>query len=126
MIFIYLLGIIGLIIIYQRYFPVFGVPAVSKHTVNKDVFILDLRNYQSTYNDPIQGSLNIPYSYLKRYSKEIPKKELFIIASDFIEKNLAIRFLLKRKFSIYGFIILDQKNKEGVRNWSIISKQKTG
>jgi rhodanese-related sulfurtransferase len=126
MVFIYLLFLPVGLFVYKRYFPVYSVPKITELTNNKELVLLDLRDYHSTFNEPIEGSLNIPFSYLRRYHKEIPKSNLIIIASDFIEKNLAIRFLLRRKFSISGFIILDDKVKEGLRQWIIINKQKTG
>jgi rhodanese-related sulfurtransferase len=126
MVLLFLVCILVGIFVYQRYIPVSGVPAIAEHIKDKDMIILDIRDYQSTSNGPIEGSLNIPYPYLKRYYREIPKGNVIIVASDLIEKNLAIRFLLKRKFSISGFIILDGQRKEGFQQWNIISKQKTG
>jgi flagellar protein FlaG len=75
----------------------------------------------TTFNEPIPGSTNIPYSYLKRYYKEIPKRKLLIMATDSLEKNLAIRFLLKKKFHVSGFKII---NNRGGNQWNITSKQK--
>lgn len=126
MVLLFLVFMLVVFFVYQRYIPVSGVPAVAEHIKDKDMIILDIRDYQSTFNGPIEDSLNIPYPYLKRYYREIPKGNLIIVASDLIEKNLAIRFLLKRNFSISGFIILDGQRKEGFRQWNIISKQKTG
>jgi rhodanese-related sulfurtransferase len=122
MIFILPFLILVVVFAFKRYVPVFGVFAVLDHKIDEDIFLLDLRDYQSAFNKPIPESTNIPYAYLKRYYKEIPQKKLLILASDSTEKNLAIRFLLKRKFQIFGFKILDAKRGEG--QWSIISKQK--
>jgi rhodanese-related sulfurtransferase len=126
MVFIYLLLLLIGFFVYKRYFPVYSVPKITKLTNNKDIVLLDLRDYHTTFNEPIEGSINIPYPYLRRYYEEIPNRNLIIIASDFIEKNLAIRFLLRRKFSISGFVIIDDQRKEGVQEWNITSKQKTG
>ncbi|MDP4084114.1 MAG: hypothetical protein Q8934_05800 [Bacillota bacterium] len=94
---------------YKRYIPVFGISAVLENKLENDSVLLDLRDYQTSYNKPIKGSINIPFAYLKRYYKEIPNKKILILASDTIEKNLAIRFLLRRGFSISGFMILNRK-----------------
>ncbi|WML44733.1 sulfurtransferase [Neobacillus sp. PS3-40] len=119
--FLILIVIIG-IYAYKRYVPVFGVSEVISYSIEEDVVVLDLRDYQSTFNEPISESLNIPYSYLKRYYKEIPKRKLLIIATDAIEKNLAIRFLLRKKFQVIGFKVI--KNNGGENQWNITSKQK--
>lgn len=119
--FLILIVIIG-IYAYKRYVPVFGVSEVISYSIEEDVVVLDLRDYQSTFNEPISESLNIPYSYLKRYYKEIPKRKLLIIATDAIEKNLAIRFLLRKKFQVFGFKVF--KNNGGENQWNITSKQK--
>jgi hypothetical protein len=119
--FLILIVLIG-IYAYKRYVPVFGVSEVFSYYIEEDVIVLDLRDYQSTFNEPIPGSTNIPYSYLRRYYKEIPKRKLLIIATDALEKNLAIRFLLKKKFLVFGFKII--KSNSGENQWNITSKQK--
>lgn len=114
-----------LIFVYKRYAPVYGVSVVQsiKSIIsNEHTILLDLRDYQTTSKEPIPGSINIPYAYLKRYNKEIPNKPLIIVASDTIEKNLAIRFLLKRRFKILGYLIVDEKRGEDP--WNMTSNQK--
>lgn len=122
MFFIYLLFVVAGIFLYKRYVPVYGIPSLTEQMMDGDIIFLDLRDYQSTFHDPIQGSINIPYPYLRRYYTEIPRKNLIILASDSIEKNLAVRFLLKREFFISGFIIVNEK--EGEHEWNIISRRK--
>jgi rhodanese-related sulfurtransferase len=124
MIFILIFIILLVIFVFKRYVPVYGVSAILDHEMVEDIFLLDLRNYQSAFNEPIPGATNIPYAYLKRYYREIPQKKLLILASDSTEKNLAIRFLLKRKYQIFGFKNLDSKRIGS--QWSITSKQKIG
>ncbi|MEO2076235.1 MAG: sulfurtransferase [Bacillus sp. (in: firmicutes)] len=102
------IGALIIFSIYQRYVPVRGISPVQNFTDNGEFVLLDLRDYQTTSKEEIPNAVNIPYAYLKRYYKEIPNKKLLIIASDSIEKNLAIRFLRKRNFSIQGFMILDE------------------
>jgi rhodanese-related sulfurtransferase len=119
-----ILGIMTLIFIYKRYVPVFGISPVPEIIKSEDLVLLDLRDYQSTSKDSIPNAINIPYAYLKRYYREIPSKRILVVATDMIEKNLAIRFLRKRKFVIHGFIIFNDKGSE--KRWSMTSTQKTG
>ena len=94
--------------LFKRYVPA-GHPYTSELSY-KDV-ILDVRDYQITFKDPVDGAIQIPYGYLKRYYKEIPHKNIVIMAGDLIEKNLAIRFLHKRGYQVKGFIIINEKRK---------------
>jgi rhodanese-related sulfurtransferase len=121
---ILLIIVVILIFAYKRYAPVKGVsPVQSINSINEDAILLDLRDYQTTYKEPIPSSINIPYAYLKRYNKEIPNKPLVIVASDTLEKNLAIRFLIKRRFKILGYVIVNEKR--GENPWNITCNQKT-
>jgi len=122
MVILWIIGALIVLFIYQRYVPVIGISPVQNFSDNGELLLLDLRDYQTSSHEVIPNSVNIPYAYLKRYYKEIPNKKLLIIASDSIEKNLAIRFLRKRHFSIKGFMILDEKRSD--KQWSMISKQK--
>ncbi|MCL6573725.1 MAG: sulfurtransferase [Bacillus sp. (in: Bacteria)] len=124
MIFSLIVGILVCIFLYNRYFPVVGISALQSIDIHSDSVLLDLRDYQTTAKEQIPDAINIPYAYLNRYYLEIPNKKLLIIATDSIEKNLAIRFLKKRKFVILGFIICDRKRSD--KQWSMTSKQKTG
>lgn len=96
--------IIG-IFIYRRYIPIINIPLIPHFSATKDMVILDVRDYQTIDKDPVDGALNIPYPYLNRYYNEIPKGKIVIIATDSLEKNLAIRFLKKRGYKINGFMI---------------------
>lgn len=90
---------------YKRYVPVKGVPSLSNLTFDKDRSVLDTRDYQTVYKDPVEHSIHIPYAYLKRFYKKIPNKKVFILVSDSVEKNLVIRFLRKNGFEILGYKI---------------------
>jgi rhodanese-related sulfurtransferase len=124
MVITWIIAALIIVSIYQRYVPVIGISSVQNFSDHGELVLLDLRDYQTSSKEVIPNSVNLPYAYLKRYYKEIPKKKLLIIASDSIEKNLAIRFLKKRQFSIHGFIILDEKRRD--KHWSMINKQKIG
>lgn len=108
--------------IYKRYVPVHGISSVSQDLFQENVVLLDLRDYQTTYKCPICHSVNIPFAYLKRYYEEIPDKKIIVLASDTVEKNLAIRFLIRKNFAIQGYMIMNEKR--GEKQWNMISKQK--
>ncbi|WP_057773523.1 rhodanese-like domain-containing protein [Cytobacillus dafuensis] len=98
---------------FLRYFPVGNVKCKDLYNINKDsLTILDVRDYNLSYNDPIQGAKNIPVAYLKRNYAEIPSLSVHIIAADHLEKNISIRFLRKRGFKITGYTLTGCKCKE--------------
>ena len=108
--------------LFKRYVPVSGISDLSENKIHDNAVLLDLRDYQTTYKCPICHSVNIPFAYLKRYYHEIPGKKVIVLASDTVEKNLAIRFLIKKKFQIEGFMVINEKR--GEKQWNMISKQK--
>jgi rhodanese-related sulfurtransferase len=95
--------------LYRRYVPV-GQPL--NHQLTGQEILLDVRDIQTAFKDPVDRALEIPYGYLKRYYKEIPDKKIVIIAEDFIEKNLAIRFLRKKGYQVKDFIIIDHESEK--------------
>ncbi len=90
-------------LIFNRYVPVRNVPAINGH--ERDAVFVDLRDYQDSAKNPINGAINIPCGYLKRYMKEIPKKQIVIIASNEVEKNFGARLLKKYGYNIKGYTI---------------------
>ena len=106
--FLILTGIILTFILYKRYFPVFGVNCINLKDIDWDkIKVIDLRDYNESYKNPIEGALNIPIAYLKRNIKEIPKRELHLIVSNHLEKNIGIRCLGKKGYSIVGYTIIN-------------------
>ncbi|MCP8615397.1 rhodanese-like domain-containing protein [Salirhabdus salicampi] len=111
------LSIIVFRFIYRRYMPVFGVSNISGNVsiCNKksnNIIIVDARDFQTSSQDMIKGSQNIPLAYIRRQYVDIPSKRIIVIASDAVEKNLSIRFLQKKGFTIVGYSI----RKEQVDN----------
>lgn len=90
--------------IYKRYIPVIDIPLISEFKSTTDTLLLDVRDYQTTWKEPIEGAMNIPYAYLNRFYKEIPHANIIIVASDPVEKNLTLRFLKKKGYQISGFM----------------------
>ncbi|NHC43367.1 hypothetical protein G6549_26195 [Bacillus sp. MM2020_1] len=96
------------IIFYSRYFPVFGIHCFNLKDLDWDkIKIIDLRDYNESYKNPIEGALNIPIAYLKRNFREIPKREIHLIVSSILEKNIGIRFLRKKGFCVVGYSIVN-------------------
>ncbi len=93
---------------YRRYFPVFGIHCFNlKDNDLGKIKIIDLRDYNESDKNPINGALNMPIAYLKRNFKEIPKRELHLIVSSPLEKNIGIRFLRKKGFCVVGYSIVN-------------------
>lgn len=91
------------VLIYSRYVPVFGVPCLGSEFLNNDVKILDVRDYNQSYKNPIKNSINIPVAYLKRNYHEISNSTIIVVASDTLEKNISIRFLKKKGVNVLGY-----------------------
>lgn len=103
-----LLGVI-LYIAYLRYFPIKGIPCVeiTSNQLEHANIKLDVRDYNVSAKKEVNGSIVMPIAYLKRYYREIPNKEVHIIASDRMEKNLGIRFLRNKGYHITGYTLMD-------------------
>jgi hypothetical protein len=100
--------VILLINIFKRYFPVSGVNCIHWTRHDSDtVDVIDLRDYNESYRDPIREAMNLPIAYLNRHYKEIPKGTLHVIASNRLEKNIGIRFFRKKGFQVVGYTLID-------------------
>ncbi|WNS74917.1 hypothetical protein RRV45_18850 [Bacillus sp. DTU_2020_1000418_1_SI_GHA_SEK_038] len=114
MLFLYIL-ILSIILgfMYIRYCPVGNVKCTK--TVNHpidSIEIVDVRDYNQSYRDPIPGAINIPFAYMKRRYTDISGNDIHVIASDYLEKNMSIRFLRKRGYKIIGYTLTDCECKE--------------
>ncbi|WP_338322935.1 sulfurtransferase [Oceanobacillus halophilus] len=74
--------------------------------------ILDIRDYNTT-NNRSEDILNIPYAYLRRFNHEISDDNIHVIASDKLELNLGLRFLLKKGFKVISYEIANCPCKKG-------------
>lgn len=90
-------------LVFNRYAPVRNLPAVKDY--EKDAVFVDLRDYQDSAKNPVNGAINIPCGYLKRYIKEIPNRHIVIIASNELEKNFGARLLKKYGYNVKGYTI---------------------
>ncbi|MCQ6274267.1 hypothetical protein JMM81_04660 [Bacillus sp. V3B] len=96
------------VFIYRRYVPVLGVPCIR--SLNKDgdlIKVVDVRDYNLSYKDPIQGSINIPVAYLKRNFHEVSNSKIIVVASNRLEKNISIRFLKNKGCKVMGYTLTD-------------------
>ncbi len=101
---------------YNRYFPVKNVPCKKDGSKDQNATILDIRDYQVSSKDLSFKTLNIPYSYLKRNNNKISKNKIHLIASDRVELNLGLRYLLRKGFEVSSYEIMDCpcKTKGGI------------
>ena len=93
--------------IYNRYFPVKSVPCIKNGYKNQNATILDIRDYHVSSKDHAYETLKIPYSYLRRYNNGISKNKIHLIASDQVELNLGLRYLLRKGFEVGSYEIMD-------------------
>lgn len=114
---------ISLLVLYQRYIPIWGIKELSGRTTGlfsrKDVVFLDTRDYQTSCKDKMGDAHCLPLSYLKRHYADLPiDKDIIVIASDQIESNLSIRFLTKKNFRVVGYY-LPNKIKKGDHHYGV-------
>ncbi|WP_187118794.1 rhodanese-like domain-containing protein [Bacillus marasmi] len=106
MTFLILTTIIVLFVLYNRYFPVYGVRYINVEALDLyNMNVIDVRDFDESYRNAVVGAINIPIAYLNRNIKEIPKEDLFVVASNSLEKNVGIRLLRKKGFRVIGFSI---------------------
>ncbi|WP_077211883.1 hypothetical protein [Bacillus dakarensis] len=96
-----LLIFLGLIFI--RYIPVAGVKCRELCNLNETFKIVDVRDYNESYQDQILNGINIPIAYIKRHYHEINHSKIFVVASNHLEKNISIRLLRKKGFVVVGY-----------------------
>ncbi|MEH7272953.1 hypothetical protein V7125_04895, partial [Neobacillus vireti] len=58
------------------------------------------------YKKPIEGAINIPLAYFKRNINEIPHKDLHLVVSTLLEKNVGIRTLKKKGYRVVGYTLV--------------------
>jgi rhodanese-related sulfurtransferase len=111
-------------IIYKRYFPIYKVPCLPTMNLRDgNIVVLDIRDYNEVSSKPIPHSLNIPYAYLKRYYTKIPNQSIHVIASDRLERNLGLRFLIHKGFHVKSYSLMEfpcsKKQKKRVFQYGI-------
>ncbi|OIJ18595.1 hypothetical protein BKP45_12640 [Anaerobacillus alkalidiazotrophicus] len=94
--------------LYQMYFPVLYVPNMDEDQkiVNNNTVFLDVRDYRDSLHKPVQGAVNLPYAYLKRHHQQISSNQVVVVASDYVSKNLTVRFLKGQGFKVIGYQLI--------------------
>ncbi|TFE02125.1 sulfurtransferase [Jeotgalibacillus salarius] len=102
---------IAIISIYKRYAPVSGVQCVPEDEMSSSERILDLRPYNDGTVDRQSTFQQIPYAYLKRFYRELPKENIHVIASDHVDLKLGIRFLKSKGYKVNKMTLLKQEQQ---------------
>lgn len=96
--------------LYRRYVPVRGVWKIelSEVAVKHDsrVTIVDTRSYQISFKNAIEQAYCLPLAYLNRHFRYIPNKDVIIVASDYVDKNLSIRLLKRKGIQVVGYYLI--------------------
>ncbi|WP_404407331.1 sulfurtransferase [Jeotgalibacillus malaysiensis] len=100
--------VIALISIYKRYAPLNGVECVPEDQMVQSNVIVDLRPYNDSTVKRYSPFQHIPYAYLKRFYKELPKENIHVIASDQVDLKLGIRFLKSKGYQVNKMTLLQQ------------------
>ncbi|GLY10783.1 rhodanese-like domain-containing protein [Bacillus badius] len=101
----FLVGIILLLmlpVLYKRYVPVVGAEEIQCNQ-NEDVQLVDVRDFHEANRNPVSSAIHIPLPYLARQHNEIADKEVIVIVSDKVLRNLSIRQLKKYGFKVKGY-----------------------
>jgi hypothetical protein len=89
---------------YRRYFPIVSVPCSNRACSQIDQVVkIDLRDYNKSYGSYVDDTIQIPVAYLKRHMHEIQGDQVFVIASNKVEKNIGIRILQNKGYKVIGF-----------------------
>ncbi|MFB1082834.1 sulfurtransferase [Jeotgalibacillus sp. JSM ZJ347] len=100
--------VIAFISMYKRYAPVNGVECVPEDQMNQSKMVVDLRPYNDSTVNRYSPFQHIPYAYLKRFYKELPKENIHVIASDHVDLKLGIRFLKSKGYKVDKMTLLKQ------------------
>lgn len=101
------------VLLYNRYFPIVGIPCMKYDSKVMETFILDIRDYNEKILYP-QADLHLPYAYLRRYKEEIPNIQLHVVARDRVQMHLGIRFLLRQGHKITSYQLTECSYKKNV------------
>jgi rhodanese-related sulfurtransferase len=105
--------------LYKRYVPICHVKSFSfdelKTMDPKEAVFLDVRDYTET--PIIPDAIRLPLAYFKRNRHILPNKPIVVIASNALEKNVAIRLLKRYRFHVEGYYI---EKSEQVHEWKLL------
>lgn len=102
---IFLLAIV--VILIKRNSSLKSVPCIDVHQNKVHSQVIDFRDYNNIPNQLPSDTIVIPIAYLKRYYHEIPSKDVHVVASTKLEKNIGIRFLQKNGFRVTSYSLTE-------------------
>ncbi|WEG17535.1 sulfurtransferase [Alkalihalophilus pseudofirmus] len=96
--------------LYKRYIPVIGLKCTDIQNIKdkNEVVILDVRDFPVANKTSIDGTMNIPLAYLKRYYHDLDKKMIYLVCAERQEVNLSARFLKSKGYRVGGFMIKNE------------------
>lgn len=94
-------------LLYTRYFPVRGVKCVNKTELKNKATIVDLRDYSESAKEVVIGAIALPIAYIKRHHHGLPQREIYVVASDRVERNIGIRLLQRSGHRVAGYSIIN-------------------
>lgn len=98
---------------YKRFVPALGVKQERLNHLDGDSYaLLDVRAYNVSDKKPAPEAFNLPISYFTRGYGEIPKKPIHLIAENKLEKNLAVRLLRRKGFSVASYSLMGEKSPD--------------
>jgi rhodanese-related sulfurtransferase len=90
-------------LLYRRYVPVMGTKRISVFHEGCEAVLVDVRDFHEASHSPMESAVHIPLAYLARQHHDIPKKEVVVVVSDRILRNLSIRQLKKHGYDVKGY-----------------------
>lgn len=89
--------------LYKRYVPVAGTAKITECNQHEKTLLVDVRDFHEANRDPVSAAVHIPLPYLARQHSEIAQKEVIVVVSDKVLRNLSIRQLKKYGFNVKGY-----------------------
>lgn len=80
--------------------------------------LLDVRDFQASYKDSIDGATNIPVAYLKRNYHTLVDKSVYIVAEDLLAVNISARYLKRKRIQVNGYFL--KRENENRRETSFV------
>lgn len=110
-----LLAVFTIIFFYKRYVPVWGLQEWDVQDgpkSNRDIILVDTRDYQTSSTNKVQQAYSLPLPYINRHYHDLPQKDIIIISSDHVEKNLSARILKRKGLRVIGYYVANEMEKE--------------
>ena len=101
---------------YKRYVTAKGVKHDCADNLKEDgdILLLDVRAYNISYKDPVEGAFELPVAYFIRSYEEIPDRPIHVIASDEMEKNMVVRLLRKKRKNVISYSLTEENCGESM------------